>query len=167
MILTTLNNKTKDGYDQILEIEFDENVTRYAIPITITVNDDIEEKDIKIFFKEEERIFTLENNKVIFYASENGSYEIGVVDEYVDINITNINKFAPQIIGIHNYIDYIELAINDIYKEMNYNQSYIIYNDIKYDIPKDNKIIGTFKGTILVVIYTNNNQYAKYQIDLK
>ncbi|MFV0395513.1 MAG: RNA polymerase sigma factor [Coprobacillaceae bacterium] len=159
-------NPHKYGYQWMSEISYDKNLTRYSIPITIALDSSIKEKDVSIYFDKKEIAFTYKNSEIVFQANQNGIYKIQAKDETVDIKIDTIDEHAPQLKTVYNHKQYIQLVIDDIYQEVNYQKSYIEYKGKKYFLSKDNIINGEFEGDIIVVLFNINNQFVQYDVKL-
>ncbi|MFV0393614.1 MAG: RNA polymerase sigma factor [Coprobacillaceae bacterium] len=157
----------KNGYDRILHIDYDKNLTRSNIPISVTVDNSIKKDDIRVYYEEKEILFTLHDNILFITANVNGDYEIQVKDECVNVLIHNIDKKAPELKGIYNRGEYIDLEIDNQYSTLDYTNSYIEYKGNQYSISNKNKVTGNFKGNVVIVLYDNNGQFVQYDIQLK
>lgn len=156
----------KDGYKYIHRIEYDQSYTKDSVTIKISLQQDIKEEDIQVK-KQQKLPFTIKDNILYIQAKTNGIYTVYVKDEMVDIHITNIDKQIPELVSIYNYNSYIKLDIQDEYKHLNYEQSYIIYKGNTYQITKENTVVGKFEGQISIVLVTNKKQVITYNMELK
>ncbi|MFV0393345.1 MAG: RNA polymerase sigma factor [Coprobacillaceae bacterium] len=159
-------NIHKNGYNYILKIDYDSALTRYSIPITITIENTISKEDISIITNNREISFTMNNNKLLLEVHENGYYQIQVKDEILDIEINNIDADAIELIGAYNKESYLQLVLNGESNTIDYINSYITYNNKQYKINPNLTIDGDFKGKIEVTLFDNKGRFVKYSLNL-
>ncbi|MFV0393006.1 MAG: RNA polymerase sigma factor, partial [Coprobacillaceae bacterium] len=154
-------------YHWIYEVTYDKNLTQDSVTISIQSYSGIKNTDIKISYADQEIDFTIKDNIITCSASQNGTYEIYIKEEMMDVEINNIDKKAPEILGVYNYSDYIQIAINDEYSTVDYNASYIEYKGKKYTISTDNIVYGSFKGETLIVLYNKEGLSIQHSLEIK
>ncbi|MFV0396012.1 MAG: RNA polymerase sigma factor [Coprobacillaceae bacterium] len=158
---------SKDGYNWILKVEYDNSLTRYDILISIELESSIKMKDIQVSLLNEDITFSVNKSALLVQATKNGVYEIQVKDENISIDINTIDKQAIELISVYNRINYIELIIDDPSITLDYKQSYVMYNGKRYNISNENKVTGRFKGTINIVLYNNDGLYILYDLEIE
>jgi hypothetical protein len=163
----TKDSTNKDGYDYIHEVTYDQSYTRDSVPVTINLYQDINKNNIEIIYKEQFVAFTIVDNIVSFEATANGTYDIAIKDEIMDVTINNIDIEIPELLSVYNRDQYLKLNMQDEYTQLDYEESYLIYQEKTYQITKENTVIGEFEGYISIVLVTNKGQTITYSIELK
>jgi len=137
--------------------------TRTYVDISIQLKKDIANKDVKIIFEQEEVEFVKDGKEILIQAKKNGEYAIIINKKKTKFTIDRIDEFAPELLAITNYGNYLELNINDELAQIDYNRSYVEYFDEQYKITNDLNVIGNFQGTIVVVIFDKHGNFIRYK----
>lgn len=140
--------------------------TRESTPVEIYLKKDISKNKIKILFDEEEVSFSKDDRKIMLSATKNGEYSIYINNNKLSFRINTIDAYAPEVVGIQNEGNYIQLVVNDELSRVNYEKSYIEFKGEKYQIT-NNKATGTFEGNVVVYIFNDLDQYMRYEFNLK
>ncbi|MFV0395171.1 MAG: RNA polymerase sigma factor [Coprobacillaceae bacterium] len=163
IISNIINEK---GYQWISKIEYDENLTKDVLVITIELQKTVKSEEIKILHNNQELPFVLKGNIVTYQAYENGNYEVYVKDEILDVDITNISEYPLELIGVYNYNDYLQLLINDDLSTLDIEVSYAEYNGQVYNITDDLTIKGNFNNQIDIVLFNFDEQLIQYTVKI-
>lgn len=139
--------------------------TRSNLDVVIKLKEDVDESDIEISLDDDNLHFEKINDEVIIQVNANGKYEIVINNKKISFEINNIDQYAPELVEVYNYGSYIKINIEDENEQINYDLSYVEYNSKQYKI-NDLKVQGTFEGEIAVSIYTKDNCYRKYFIEV-
>ncbi|MFV0393698.1 MAG: RNA polymerase sigma factor [Coprobacillaceae bacterium] len=153
------------GYQYIESIDYNQNLTREKIEITITLKHDIEDNEIQCLYNNKQLQFIKSEHKIVFYAYQNGQYEIRVKNEEFNFEINNIDTYALELIGVYNNKNHLQLIVNDENNTMDYLNSYITYNKKKYNITSDLTINGIFSGKVEIVLFDNQGRFIRYNLD--
>lgn len=162
--LNTFNSGKGNPY--IESIVYDTFPTRSNIDVEITLKKDLIDRDIKMLFENQEMSIKKSERTINIVADKNGEYIIEIDNKKFAFAINSIDDYAPEVVGLLEQEDHLQLIINDEESQINYEKSYLEYEKLKYPIMGNNKVIGKFKGKIRVYIYNDSNQYIYYQFDL-
>lgn len=158
----------KDKYDPCIEsITYNTFRTRNSTNVLIHLKRDTDSKKINILFNGEEISFKKSGKAIAIVAKNNGEYTLVIDEKKNNFTVNQIDKQAPELVGIQNYQNYLQLIINDEYSQINYKKSYMEFEGKKYEISENNKVTGRFNGDTKIYIYNNLNQYIYYEFNLK
>jgi RNA polymerase sigma-70 factor (ECF subfamily) len=154
------------GHPYIETIIYSTFPTRTTVDITIELKQDIEKKDMKIMLNKNELSFEKKKNVITVTAEENGEYLIIINDMKTSFEIDRIDEYAPELIGVVNYGNYLQLIVNDELSQIEYEESYVEYLGESYEVTKDLKVYGEFEGYGEIIIFNKEGYYAKYDSKL-
>ena len=164
---------TSDLYDKLDENPYVESITYYTFPtrdstpVLINLKKDVSEKTIEILFGNQEIPFDIKDKVITVIAIQNGEYTMTIDGKKTTFLVDTINQYAPEVTGIREYENYLQLYVNDELEQINYQKSYLLYENKKYQITSDNQVLGSFKGNIVVYIFNDLDQYIYYEFYLK
>ncbi|MFV0395061.1 MAG: RNA polymerase sigma factor [Coprobacillaceae bacterium] len=173
---STIYQSSMDDLEMMKKVEsnpYIESITystfpsRNSTPVVIELKRDISKQNIQILFDGKEIELNKNDRKISISAIQNGEYSIIINKQKLSFNINTIDKYAPEVVGIDDYGDYLQLIVNDEMSQINYEKSYVEYKGKEYPITKNNQVTGDFKGEITVYIYNDLNQYGYYEFNLK
>lgn len=148
----------------IESINYETFPTKDSLEIVIKLKKNIDEKDIEISLDLKQLSFEKDKKDITFKAKENGKYTVAINGKRVTFKIAIIDSFAPQLLSIDNYGNYLQLHVDDELSQVDYDLSYVEYDGKQYKITNDLSVIGKFKGEIEVSIYIDENCYRKYLV---
>jgi len=164
---------TSDLYDKLDENPYVESITYYTFPtrdstpVLINLKKDVSEKTIEILFGNQEIPFDIKDKVITVIAIQNGEYTMTIDGKKTTFLVDTINQYAPEVTGIRKHENYLQLYINDELEQINYQKSYLLYENKKYQMTSDNQVKGSFKGNIVVYIFNDLDQYRYYEFYLK
>jgi len=164
---------TSDLYDKLDENPYVESITYYTFPtrdstpVLINLKKDVSEKTIEILFGNQEIPFDIKDKVITVIAIQNGEYTMTIDGKKTTFLVDTINQYAPEVTGIREYENYLQLYVNDELEQINYQKSYLLYENKKYQITSDKQVLGSFKGNIVVYIFNDLDQYIYYEFYLK
>lgn len=158
--------KKLKGHPYIEDIVYPNFPTRSSVIVSITLKKDINENDITILSDGEMQQFQKEGKDVYVEVTQNGLYEILIDETEVSFLISNLNENAPELVAIKTYKNYLQLIVNDENYEIDYEKSYVEYEEKNYEIPDDLKIMESFKGSVKVVLFHNDGSFIVYSIEV-
>ncbi|MDQ0360716.1 RNA polymerase sigma factor [Breznakia pachnodae] len=160
-----LYNKIKGNpyVESIVYLSFSK---RESVDITITLKENLDKKNIEILFNNVEIEFEKNNKEVFVQVTENGNYTIKINDTETVFEINKLNPYAPELIGVQDYGNYLQLTFNDEQSKINYEKSYIEYENKKYEITEKGKVYGNFNGIVIICLFDDEDQYIYYDADL-
>ena len=159
-------NKTK----QDLYIEHISYITfpqRDSLDIEIELKPSMNNKGVKILFDNKEIDNNREDNRVLFTVHENGTYSLMIDNEVILFSVDNIDQYAPEVTGIQNYNNYLQLTVNDELSQIDYDNSYLEYKGEKFNISKDLRVYGNFEEMVSIIIFNKDGLYIGYDLFLK
>lgn len=160
--------KKIEGNPYIESITYSTFPTRDSTQVIINMKKDISIDNIKVLFDNYENVFfQKDDKKIIITATENGEYSVIIENNKLSVNVTMVDAYAPEVVKIYNNKNYLQLDIKDEMSQINYEKSFVQYNDNQYQITKNNQVKGNFKGNIKVYIYNDSEQYICYEFNLK
>ncbi|MFV0393283.1 MAG: RNA polymerase sigma factor [Coprobacillaceae bacterium] len=163
--LEMINNLKVHPYiKSIIHLEFP---MRDSVDVTIKLKKNVEKKDIKILFNDEELSFEKNNQDILLQVTDNGTYTVITKEYKLSFIIDNIDSYAPELVEAFNNNGYLLLVISDELSQINYEKSYIKYHNEKYEIPVDGIINGEFHGLVKVTIFHYNGHKIIYELDFK
>jgi len=141
--------------------------TRNSASVLINLKKDLSEQTIEILFGNQEIPFDIKDKVISVTAKQNGEYTITINGKKTTFLVNTINQYAPEVTGIREYENYLQLYVNDELEQINYQKSFLLYENKKYQITSDNQVLGSFKGNIVVYIFNDLDQYIYYEFYLK
>lgn len=163
--------KDKDTYEQIEKspyvksIEYISFPTRTSVDVTIKLKKEVNKEDIKVLLNDEDIHFNQDGLSLIVQISENGKYNLVIKDKELLFNINVIDQYAPEVVEVQRYNNYLQLVINDEVSQIDYNASYIEHEGNKFKIDENNQVYGKFNKKFSIMIVDYNNQHIEYDID--
>lgn len=148
----------------IESINYETFPAKDSLEIVIKLKKNIDEKDIEISSDLKQLSFKKNKKEVTFEVTENSKYTVEINKKRVMFNIDVIDPYAPQLLSIDNYGNYLQLHMDDELSQVDYDLSYVEYDGEQYKITNELKVMGKFKGEIEVSIYIDENCYRKYLI---
>lgn len=159
--------KNLKGHPYIKGITYSTFPTRTSVAVSITLKQELSQKDITIIYDGEE-IHLEKNGKILTMNAEaNGEYTIIINDKEMTFTIDRIDSYAPEVTGVSNYKNYIQLYVSDETSQIDYSKSYIEYQGKSYAITNSLKIDGRFQGMIEIILFNKEGYYIEYNLDLK
>lgn len=164
------HEKNKDTYNQIKKspyvksIEYISFPTRTSVKVSINLKQEIFDNDIKVLFEEEEILFQKEEGSIYIQAEKNGEYKLVINENELTFNINVIDQYAPEVVEVQRYNNYLQLVINDEQSKIDYNASYLEYDGMKLKINENNQVPGEFSGKVSIKIFDYNNHHIEYDI---
>lgn len=155
------------GHPYIKGITYSTFPTRTSVDVSITLKQELAKKDILILFNDEEIYFEKSNKIVRLDAKENGEYTIIINSKKMTFTIDRIDSNAPEVTGISNHGDYIQLYVNDELSQIDYSKSYLVYQGKDYAIPNNLTIDGKFQGMVEIILFNKEGYYIEYNLNLK
>ncbi|MFV0392972.1 MAG: RNA polymerase sigma factor [Coprobacillaceae bacterium] len=137
--------------------------SRNSTPVLINLKRDITEQNIQVLFDREKIEFNKNEREISILATQNGEYSIIINNQKLSFNVNSIDEYAPEIVRIHNYGNYLQLIVNDEMSQINYEKSYVEYKGKQYEITSNNQVAGNFSGDIIVYVYNNLAHYRYYE----
>ncbi|MDQ0362029.1 RNA polymerase sigma factor [Breznakia pachnodae] len=160
----SINTKPK-GYQLISTVTRDTNLTRGSVKVRIELKKDIDRDEVKILSKDDEVMFDLKNNQIVFQVIENGNYIVYVKSEKLEVNINNIDAYAPELVEVYNHEKYLQLDIKDEKSKIDFENSYLEHNGKEYPI-KDSFIVdGKFSGECFIVLTDKDSRTVRYTMN--
>lgn len=150
--------------DEVIRYTFP---TRNTTPVSIILKQEIDSKMIDITIEGNVVPFQRKDNKLYIDATRNGVYTITIKDKQLTFTIHTIDPYAPELVGVQNNKDFLQLLFNDEKEQINYDKSYVYSNGKKYPIQEDGKVMGYFKEDIKIYIYNDFNAYIYYEMGTK
>ena len=164
--LSTMFSKYMSREDHYInEIHYDETFVRYEVEVEVLLAKDAKEEDIKITFNNEIQDFELIDNHIVFYAKENGEYEIKVKRDISRFEITNIDRELPILMFVETFDHYTILHIDDEYNHLDYDNSYVNYHNQRYYFSKSHKLEEKFTEEYVVVLQDKTGKKVTYEIN--
>lgn len=160
-----MHNKIKEN-PYVKDITYLDFPTRTVVDVTIKLKKDISKSNIKILFADEKITFEKNKEEIFVQVKENGIYTIVIDGKKTAFEIKQIQPFAPEVEGLWNYGDYLTLSINDELEQIDFEKSFVEYQNKEYKIKDDLKIYGIFKKEVKVVIFDKENHYKEYIINI-
>ncbi|MDQ0360646.1 RNA polymerase sigma factor [Breznakia pachnodae] len=163
--------KDKDTYEQIKKSPYVESIeyisfpTRMSVDVTIKLKKEVNKEDIKVLFNDENIHFNQDGLSLIVQISENGKYKLVIDNKEIIFYINVIDEYAPEVVEVQRYHNYLQLIVNDELSQINYDISYVEYNGRKIKINKNNQVYGSFDEKISVTIFDYNNHRIQYDFD--
>jgi len=164
---------TSDLYDKLDENPYVESITYYTFPtrdstpVLINLKKDVSEQTIEILFGNQEIPFDIKDRVITVIAKQNGEYTMTIDGKKTTFLVDTINQYAPEVTGIQKHENYLQLYINDELEQINYQKSYLLYENKKYQVTNANQVMGSFSGNIVVYIFNDLDQYIYYEFNLK
>lgn len=123
-------------------------------------------EDVKITSSTATIPYEVEGQNIIFYASDNGNYNIRVKEYQNTIKIKNIDKEKPVIQNITYQKDYIQFELQDTISGIDFESSYVEYQSNKFKLDTEGKVAGNFDGgqEIKVYIYDKAGNSVTYML---
>ncbi|MDF9837050.1 MULTISPECIES: sigma-70 family RNA polymerase sigma factor [unclassified Breznakia] len=162
----SLATKT-EGNPYIKSITYSTFPTRDNTIIVFNLKKDVSKEKIKIWNDSEKVAFTKDEKKITVLATSNGKYSISIYDYESSFDVKMIDEYAPEIVGVINEGEYLQLIVHDELSQINYDKSYVKFKEKKYYITKDNKVVGRFKGDMTIYLFNDLNQYGYYEYNLE
>ncbi|MFV0394509.1 MAG: hypothetical protein ACK5LC_08945, partial [Coprobacillaceae bacterium] len=110
--------------------------------------------------------YTITDGKLYFVANSNGDYVIQIKDTKETISIDKIDKEAPTLLDTNYQDKKLSLSLNDNLSGIDYNTSYVEYQNQQYTIDTNGIVEGEFNDNILVCIYDYTGNFMKYSVAL-
>lgn len=164
------NVMDEELFKQLKDHPYIEDITYLVFPMRDNVNieielkKDVDDKDTKILFDEKEMHYEREGNRIYIQATQNGIYTVTIKNRELSFRIDNIDEYAPELIEVFNENGYLVLNINDELSQLDYNKSFIKYQDKQYLLPKNLKIEGESEGNIKVILFCQEEKWIEYDL---
>lgn len=164
--LSTMISKYMSREDHYInEIRYDETFVRYEVEVEVILVKEVNEEDIEIIINNEIQDFELKDHQIIFYARENGEYEIKVKKDISRFEITNIDRELPMLMFVESFDHYSILHIDDEYNNLDYDNSYVDYNNQKFYFSENHKLEEKLTGEYVVVLQDKTGKKVIYEIN--
>jgi hypothetical protein len=141
--------------------------TRNSTPVFIILKKEVSEQKIDILFEDKEISFDKNGKELTVMANKNGVYTMTINDITTLLIVNTINEYAPEVTGVQHYENYLQLNINDELSQINYEKSYVLSENKKYQITTNNQVKGSFNGKVVIYIFNDLDQYIYYEINVK
>ena len=152
------------GNPYIESIIYSSFPTRNAVEVSITLKKNIASEDTKILFNDNEMFFEKKNNEIVVSIGNNGEYTIVIEDEEITFEISTIDENALELVDVYNYGEYLKLNIDGELSQLDFERSYIKYQEKIYQIDNSLKISGNFEGLVEIMIFNKDGQFIEYLI---
>ncbi|MFV0394289.1 MAG: RNA polymerase sigma factor [Coprobacillaceae bacterium] len=157
-------DKKAKGFQWIEKIEVLEFPLRNNVPVNIVCQKDIRDEDIVVFYNGIVVPHNKDDRNVSFLAEGNGIYKVRIKDEETTVTINNLDDKAPELVEVRVYAEYLQIIIDDSLSQINYNHSYLEYNQERYPLIEDGKINTNIRGEVFVVLFNQERQFIKYAL---
>lgn len=157
----------KSDSDIVDQIVYQNKLTNNIVEVQVLLNKNIEQKDIVVLKGAEEIAVSIEDKKLLFHADENDTYKvIAGDDESYEITINSIDREAP-VANLKEYReDGLSLDISDDNSGVDYDSSYVLYNETSYPISPDGSVSGEFDGSLSIYVYDKVGNVSEYTINI-
>lgn len=149
----------------IEDVSYYKELTNQDVEVAVVCNDLIEQAAVKIEHDDTSLVFKVDDNKILFDVDENGQYDIYVNDEKRTIIIDNIDKEVPLLQDLLYKADYLKLQFED-QDSIDYEKSYVEFQEDIYKIAKDGVIEGVFIADVKIVLYDLAGNMVAYNVNL-
>lgn len=167
--LTSTDDSGGDGISHVEEIHIPERTVNHPFEVEVVMDHDVEEEEVHVVHNNKEEEFVVDHNTVVFEAEENGEYTIIVDDVKSVIRVTDvIDMEPPEFTGISHVENGIIIEAIDYISGIDYEMSYITYNDKTYYMDETGFVEGEFKeGIIHIYLYDQTGNNEKYTHNLQ
>ena len=151
--IVTQNQEVKKIFHNnhwINQIVYNQTPSRTPVEIKVELFTNITDETIQILLENEPIESKLVGNTIIFYASTNGKYRIQIEDEERILLIDNICPYQPILLEAQVYKESILFIIDDPHNQIDYETSYILYDNSYLLFPEKLQINGNYYGQLTV-----------------
>lgn len=156
-----LDAQTKN---QIEEIAYYNKPTGKDVEVVVKTKQTIDASKVSILNVTD---FKVDKNQLRFFVQENGDYTIQIDDISKTITINNIDKEYPKIIAYElNENHAISFTSNDVGSGINYDDSYIVWDQQTFPLHNPIQLDKEYLGEIKVVLvdYAGNTTQDTFMI---
>ncbi|MDQ0360952.1 RNA polymerase sigma factor [Breznakia pachnodae] len=158
------NKSNKNPY--VKSINYYTFPVRDSLELVIELKKDVDKTDIDILHEDEALTFEKNDNQLSLKISKNGKYTITIKEKSLVFEINNIDLYAPELVEVEDFKEYLKLHINDEKSQIDYQLSYVESDGKKYKIDNNLEVKGYFKGEVMIVLYINDHCYKEYFINI-
>lgn len=148
----------------VYEIAYYQGITNQSKQVSIAVDNTIHEKDVQITKNNQKIPLDYQNNTIFFVAEENGVYTITFPTHQDNITIDGIDKQLPILKNISNTSSTITLDVSDLDSGIDYNKSYVLYQNNRLKLAKDGTINAILNEECKLVLFDNAGNSIEYLI---
>ncbi|OCN04502.1 hypothetical protein A4S06_02500 [Erysipelotrichaceae bacterium MTC7] len=149
---TTVKDKVSNVTKTIKEVRYVPQPIAGPLEVRIYPFDTNTSADIGVQCNQKQLWHTRIKDYYTFYAHDNGMYKVQVGQEKRIVHIQNIDNDIPIVTSIRKNNHGISLRIQQTKNGIDYNNSYIVYQDKHLKLPSGHDLEGIFEGEILVVL---------------
>ena len=151
----------------IESISYHDSATNENIEVEVMLSNMGNEEAIRIYLDSTEVAFNLNENILIFEATQNGDYSIQIGKEEQILTISNIDKTSPTLVSVEKQENSLKVILSDNLTGIDYLKSYVLIKDNQKVEIKENGIVeGTYEGTIYIYLYDTVGNESVYSVDL-
>lgn len=143
---------------------YDKAITRDPIEVATEISSLNENDKVEVTFNHQMIDFSIQGKTLTFLAEKNGKYSLSLNGQKKNIEIMNIDQFCPKIENVSYSDEYIHLNILDEKAKVNYETSYAMCNQTRYEITEDGNIYVSEDGKIDVYLIDYDENIIQYQI---
>lgn len=141
--------------------------TKDEVCVEVHLKQKINQEDIDVKVENKPVNFQKKKDVIYIYAFQNGEYQIEIKNESYFFRIDNIDSKAPELLHVSKENKGLVLSFTDENRQINYQKSYVEYENKQYPILENGTVNGNFKSKITIVIYNKQNNYIMYTCYLK
>ncbi|MDF9825289.1 RNA polymerase sigma factor (sigma-70 family) [Breznakia sp. PF5-3] len=165
-------NPTDTSAKNITEVMYLDEITNKNLQIGIIFDGTIKAKDVKVTLNGKKiKLDVVDKDRCTFIASENGQYVIKYKNSNEEIEIKNIDKSAPVLLGISADDGLISLSAEDNHSGIDFEKSYVEAGDKKISLVKiDEKnfyLSDALEKDATVRFYDIAGNYETYKINVE
>lgn len=158
-----LASKVANIHKTIKEVRYHQEPIAGPIEVRIYLLAKYDNEKVQIQFDNKYLNYTINENFVSFYAYENGIYMVQIGEEKRNFNIHNIDNDIPTITSVSSTSLGVDFNMNESKNDIDYEKSFVKYNNKQIAFPKNKRLIGISKGTIEVVLYDEKGNVNSFK----
>lgn len=148
-------------------ISYHESMTNENIEIEVALSNTESEDDIHIYLDNTELAFNLNENTLVFEATQNGDYIIQVGEEEHQFTVSNIDKTSPELATVEKQGSTLKITSSDDLAGIDYTKSYLMTSDGQKAMLNESGVLeGDYEGVVQIYLYDNVGNESVYSVDL-
>ncbi len=152
---------------EIIDVSYHQEPTNKKVEVKAKLKNKVDHSHIQVSKEEKAIDFEVDQDVLSFVASENGTYKIQVDKDTRNVTIDNIDIKAPEMLEIGYADGYLSLQFKDGASGIDYDTSYVLYQETRMPIPRDGKIKHDFHGEVYVAIYDVSGNMISYVVQVE
>lgn len=152
--------------------EYDSSITNKDLQIVLSFSNAVDPADVEVKSQDAKlELKTTENNKLSFFVSDNGDYQVSYNGSVETISIKNIDKEYPNIIKMYdNENGQLKVEATDNLSGVDFSNSYFISDNNKIsftDITNSSAILeSTINNNGSIVLYDYAGNYSSFNVSV-